>query len=134
MKKHIFFAIIFGIFTLSAFAQNNSTSQTQRLLPDGTPSDNCTSFPDGNYADCCFEHDVAYFKGGSWKERWRADKKLYKCVAAKGGAKNKFAAPVMWLGVRAFGAPFIPTSARWGFGKSRMPKPDVKTEPAKSEK
>jgi hypothetical protein len=119
MKKLIFFALILGIFTVNSFAQN-STSQTPRLLPDGTPSDNCTSFPDGDYADCCFEHDLAYFKGGSWKERWRADKKLYKCVAAKDGFKHKFIAPMMWLGVRAFGVPWLPTSARWGFGKDRI--------------
>jgi hypothetical protein len=134
MKKFIFFAMIVGTFSLNAFAQNDSTSKTERLLPDGTPSDNCTGFPDGNYADCCFEHDLAYFKGGSWKERWRADKKLYKCVNAKGGAKNKFVAPIMWLGVRAFGPSWVPTPARWGFGKNRMPKSDTKVEPAKSEK
>jgi hypothetical protein len=120
MKKLIFLAIILSVFTLSGLAQEVSPKpETERLLPDGTPSDNCTAFPDGKYADCCFEHDVAYFRGGSWKERWRADKKLYKCVVAKGGFKHKFTATMMWLGVRAFGPPWFPTPARWGFGKKR---------------
>jgi predicted small secreted protein len=118
MKKLIFFAVILSVFTLSAYAQTTSPVQPVTVdIPEGFKSDNCTSFPDGDYADCCFDHDLAYFKGGSWKERWRADKKLYKCVAAKSGFKHKFIAPIMWLGVRAFGVPWIPTSARWGFGK-----------------
>jgi hypothetical protein len=118
MKKLIFFAIILSIFTLSAYAQTTSADKTTTAeIPEGFKSDGCTSFPDGDYADCCYDHDLAYFKGGSWKERWSADKKLYKCVVAKGGFKHKFIAPMMWLGVRAFGVPWLPTSARWGFGK-----------------
>jgi hypothetical protein len=118
MKKLIFFSIILSCFGLNAFAQTASTAQPKPVdIPEGFKSDGCTAFPDGDYADCCFDHDLAYFKGGSWKERWRADKKLYKCVAAKKGFSHKLTAPMMWLGVRAFGVPWLPTSARWGFGK-----------------
>jgi hypothetical protein len=71
---------------------------------------------------CCAEHDRAYFVGGSWKERWRADKKLYNCVAAKKGFQHKIIAPVMWLGVRAFGVSWLPTPFRWGFGQTKKSK------------
>lgn len=129
MKKLIFFAIVLSVFAVSNYAQTTSPVQPVNAeIPVGFKSDGCTAFPDGDYADCCFDHDLTYFKGGSWKERWRADKKLYKCVAAKKGFKHKFIAPMMWLGVRAFGVPWLPTSARWGFGKdvekSKKAKPD----------
>jgi hypothetical protein len=118
MRKLIFFAIILSVFALSAYAQTTSTTTTTTAeVPEGFKSDGCTGFPDGDYADCCYDHDLAYFKGGSWTARWRADKKLYKCVAAKKGVSHKFTAPMMWLGVRVMGHPWVPTTARWGFGK-----------------
>jgi hypothetical protein len=57
-------------------------------------------FPKGKYRDCCVEHERAYLSGRSWTKRWRADKKLFKCVVAKQGLQHKFIAPLMWLGVR----------------------------------
>lgn len=79
-------------------------------------------FPDGGYRDCCDRHDRAYYVGGNWKQRWRADKELFKCVAAKPGFKYKFIASVMWLGVRFGGVDWLPTSYRWGFGQKKMRK------------
>lgn len=79
-------------------------------------------FPDGKYLDCCVEHDQAYFAGGSWSARWRADKKLMKCVAAKKGWFHKPLSRAMWLGVRIGGAPFLPTPFRWGFGRAKIKK------------
>jgi hypothetical protein len=115
--------LIFAILAFANFA-SAQTSQiaTQKPIPKDFVSDGCTSFPDGNYYDCCFAHDVDYHYGGSWKERWQSDKRLYKCVAAKKGVQHKFIAPLMWLGVRAFGPSWIPTKARWGFGKTKKVK------------
>ena len=117
MKKLIFFVIILSVFVVSNYAQTTLTDIKTAEIPEDFKSDGCSKFPDGDYYDCCFDHDLAYFKGGSWKERRRADNKLYSCVAAKKGIKHKFIAPVMWLGVRAFGPAWIPTPYRWGFGK-----------------
>jgi hypothetical protein len=83
-------------------------------------TDGCTYFPDGDYRDCCVAHDLSYHAGGSWTERWKADTKLYKCVAAKEGIQHKFIAPLMWLGVRAGGVPWIKTPFRWGFGRGKQ--------------
>jgi hypothetical protein len=128
MKKLIFFTIILSVFALSAYAQTTSTTATNAAeVPEGFKSDGCTGFPDGDYTDCCYDHDLAYFKGGSWKDRWRTDQKLYKCVAAKGGFKHKFTATMMWLGVRVMGHPWVPTSARWGFGKDIQKKKKTET-------
>ncbi len=121
MKKVIFIFSVLLAFGLTVSAQTSQNSTPQNI-PEGFVSDGCTSFPDGDYYDCCFAHDLEYFYGGSWKQRWKSDKKLYKCVAAKKGVKHKFIAPMMWLGVRAFGASWIPTKARWGFGKVKKRK------------
>lgn len=91
-------------------------------LPPDFESDGCTFFPDGNYRDCCVEHDKDYYKGGSCKERRRSDNRLYRCVKNKKGWKNKVIAPMMWLGVRALGVSFLPTPFRWGFGKKKTKK------------
>ena len=59
--------------------------------------------------------------GGSWTQRWRSDKKLFLCVAAKPKFYNKLIAPVVWLGVRVGGVPWLNTSFSWGFGKRKKP-------------
>ena len=43
----------------------------------------CTGFPEGNWHDCCVQHDLDYEAGGSFWDKVRADWKLMKCVAAK---------------------------------------------------
>lgn len=116
-KSFLIFAFLI-LFSLGVFAQS-STNQLNETsaMPADFESDGCSGFPDFDYTDCCFEHDKTYYFGGSWTKRWRADKKLFKCVAAKEGFEHKLIAPMMWVGVRAFGVPFLPTSFRWGFGK-----------------
>lgn len=109
------------LFSVSAFSQTKTVSEAP-VIPADFKGDGCSNFPDGAYGDCCFEHDKAYYVGGSWKMRWRADKKLFQCVAAKKGFKHKLIAPIMWAGVRVFGVPFLPTSFRWGFGRKKISK------------
>ena len=71
-------------------------------------SDGCTGWPDSfrgiDYFDCCVEHDNAYFLGGSWLDRVKADWRLSKCVGKKGA---KFMAPIMFIGVRFCGFLFF---------------------------
>ncbi|MGI8495025.1 MAG: hypothetical protein ACR2L1_06910 [Pyrinomonadaceae bacterium] len=112
-----FFLLVFS--AVGVFAQDSGTKATDETAAS-FHSDGCSKFPDYDYTDCCVEHDKTYFSGGSWTRRWRADKKLYKCVAAKKGFEHKLIAPVMWAGVRVFGVPFLPTSFRWGFGKKKV--------------
>ena len=123
MKKITTLFFVIFLFSISLFAQKTpvQTNDTQKI-PAEYKSDNCTFFPDCDYSDCCVEHDKTYYFGGSWKERWRADKKLYKCVAAKKGFQHKIIAPVMWLGVRVGGVSWLPTEFRWGFGKKKPKK------------
>jgi hypothetical protein len=83
-------------------------------------SDGCSLFPDGDVKDralwceCCFEHDIAYWRGGTEEERKKADRALRDCVRAR--TKNKALADVMYQGVRMGGQPVFPTWYRWGYG------------------
>lgn len=100
---------IFTVTISTDFAQ----TPDNRKLPDNYVSDNCSWFPDGDYGDCCVEHDKDYFFGGTWHERRASDKRLVACVRAKG---HKYISKMMWIGVRLGGVSFLPSSFRWGFG------------------
>ena len=77
-------------------------------------SDGCSLFPDGNYYSCCYLHDVAYWPGGTEKEKQRADEALSACVQEMTG--DKVLARKMFEGVRVGGVPGLPTTFRWGYG------------------
>ncbi|NIB45141.1 hypothetical protein HBA55_36520 [Pseudomaricurvus alkylphenolicus] len=82
-------------------------------------SDGCSAFPDGSqeqrqlWLQCCTEHDYAYWKGGTYKEREAADFALKACVEKVG---EEEIALLMLAGVRVGGTPFLPTKFRWGYG------------------
>ncbi|VAW61648.1 hypothetical protein MNBD_GAMMA09-3852 [hydrothermal vent metagenome] len=82
-------------------------------------SDGCSGFPDGTHEQhtlwlsCCTEHDRAYWKGGTYEERKKADKALKVCVEKQGEPEI---ASLMLAGVRVGGTPYLPTAFRWGYG------------------
>ncbi|MEZ5345419.1 MAG: hypothetical protein R2681_07685 [Pyrinomonadaceae bacterium] len=133
-KRQLVFVIILaltGSFSVRSAAQTavlddakisteSVSADEKHEHPPGFKSDGCTAYPDGNYRECCEAHDLDYFKGGSFSERHDSDKRLYRCVKAKGGWKNKINAPLMYLGVRVFGTAWLPTPFRWGFGKKKI--------------
>ena len=83
-------------------------------------SDGCSLFPDGTWDDrnlwceCCFQHDVAYWRGGTAEDRKKADEALKECVREKTG--NAQLAELMYHGVRLGGAAIFPSWYRWGYG------------------
>ncbi len=87
------------------------TEQDEPIRPFVT--DRCTLFPDGDWGGCCVEHDRAYWRGGTRRQRREADIELMRCVAAKG---HPWIAMIMYIGVRIGGTPWLPTPWRWGFG------------------
>ena len=82
-------------------------------------SDGCSAFPDGTLADnelwlnCCVQHDIAYWQGGSADQRNQADQDLKTCVAKVG---KPMIAELMLAGVRVGGTPYLPTKFRWAYG------------------
>ena len=89
---------------------------------DDFESDGCSLFPDqslineADWCDCCFEHDLAYWKGGTKDERLAADEKLRDCVLEKTGDEDL--AELMYNGVRFGGSPYFYNWYRWGYGWS----------------
>lgn len=82
-------------------------------------SDGCSAFPDGTldqnelWLECCVQHDLTYWRGGTYDERLAADEALQVCVAAVGQPEI---AQLMLAGVRVGGTPYLPAKFRWGYG------------------
>lgn len=83
-------------------------------------SDGCSLFPDGTFkdrgqwCDCCQNHDLAYWQGGTVDERLQADASLRDCVLTT--TSDQILAQTIYLGARAGGHPAFPTWYRWGYG------------------
>lgn len=91
----------------------------QMDLADFT-SDGCSLFADGTFEnpelwkECCIRHDIAYWRGGTEKEREKADLVFKSCIEKKTG--NAELAELMYKAVRTGGEPYFPTWYRWGYG------------------
>lgn len=91
----------------------------KRHLADFT-SDGCSLFPDRNlisnvdWCTCCFQHDIAYWKGGTAEEREVADLALKACVLST--TKDEKLADTVYAGVRLGGSPYFYNWYRWGYG------------------
>jgi hypothetical protein len=92
--------------------------QTRRPLRPFT-TDGCSAFPEGPTAKPeawrgpCVIHDIAYWRGGTVKERRAADRRLREGVATLGYPRT---AQWMYYGTRLGGSPCWPTPWRWGYG------------------
>lgn len=87
-------------------------------------SDGCSLFPDSSvitkkdWCECCFQHDVAYWQGGTEQQRERADTELKQCVLQK--TEDLALANLMYEGVRVGGSPYFYNWYRWGYGWSYL--------------
>jgi hypothetical protein len=114
MSPPFFTANIISLLVAAMFAL---TSQAAVIKP--FTSDGCSVFPEGTdsqkelWLQCCREHDFAYWRGGTRRQRIEADRQLRRCVARVGEPEI---AALMFAGVRVGGSPFLPTSFRWGYG------------------
>ncbi len=116
MKNHdVFLSII--ILMACALSGCASTATIKDFTTDG-----CSLFPDGTiserdmWCDCCFYHDIAYWRGGTKEERKQADKALRICIKNKSDSSS--IAWIMYMGVRFGGHPIFPTWFRWAYGWS----------------
>ncbi|MEJ2688828.1 MAG: dual specificity protein phosphatase family protein [Deltaproteobacteria bacterium] len=89
---------------------SNFTSDGCMLFPDGPISER------GRWCECCLNHDIAYWRGGTKNDRLKADEELKACVLER--TKDKTLSETMYLGVRAGGHPAFPTWYRWAYGWS----------------
>jgi len=112
-----FFAITLVLWETGC--SNGSTSKgVEALKPFST--DGCSLFPDGTFSDkdkwqdCCIEHDIAYWKGGTEQDRLDADLELKRCIFERTG--DAMLAQTVYDAVRAWGSPIFPAWYRWGYG------------------
>lgn len=131
MKHCIFALLLFGFQLPTALAEENSPHRIEGSVPGRSArpdsgrklrpffSDGCSSSPDGvpkntsAWVDCCVEHDVAYWIGGTEEDRKNADLALKSCIAGKG---YPVIAKIYYYGVRMGGTPDSYATYRWGYG------------------
>lgn len=108
----LFILVCFGASTfVTAFEGTNT-------IKDFT-TDGCSMSPDGTldqplaFLDCCIEHDVSYWQGGSaWKRR-KADREFKACLKE---VAPKAVAKLYYKAVRVNGGPYSIAHYRWGYG------------------
>ena len=111
MRKVIFFIIFLTV---------SCDKQDDDMQLNVFSSDGCSLFPDRSvitkqdWCECCFQHDVAYWQGGTEQQREQADITLKQCVLEKTG--DETLANVMYDGVRFGGSPYFYNWYRWGYG------------------
>lgn len=89
-------------------ARGRDALPTNRFTTDG-----CSFWPDNGWQQCCIEHDVDYWCGGSDVDRCAADRRLRACAETSGhGTVGR----VMYFGTRLGGHPWVPFPWRWGYG------------------
>jgi len=102
--------------TLQPLAEQMCRQQrgNSALLPPAKfTTDGCSLWPDGSWQSCCFEHDMAYWCGGSAQLRKAADHTLKQCVIDSG---SPLTGVIMGTGVRVGGLWLLPLPWRWGYG------------------
>ena len=105
--------LVFAAFTVACTSDSGLSPFT---------SDGCSLFPDSSlitrddWCSCCFQHDLEYWRGGTYEERQAADARLRDCVREKTG--NVALARLMYEGVRFGGSPYFYNWYRWGYGWS----------------
>lgn len=107
-----------GVRFVSVLAVTASPLFASELRP--FTSDGCSLFPNSSqltrkdWCECCFFHDVTYWRGGTYEERRQADLHLKDCVLERTG--DWVLANIMYEGVRFGGNPYFYNWYRWGYG------------------
>jgi hypothetical protein len=96
--------------------------QNKRSDPKAQPdfiftTDGCSRWPGDSWNACCIAHDIAYWCGGSERDREEADQELMRCV----NGKTHGLGSLFYAGVRLGGLPWLPTPWRWGYGWDNWP-------------
>jgi hypothetical protein len=124
MRYEIIASIIFLVLLASCSGPNQHLQKLSKevysqktweppLPPNEFKSDGCSLWPDSEWVDCCVEHDVNYWMGGTGEERKQSDIALGKCARRKG---HPIMSRFIYFFTRIGGVSWLPTPFRWGFG------------------
>lgn len=128
----ILILIVFAVTVERVFVPETTQDMTDEAIAFGTERgkevppipfvyDGCTLFPDKlpglDLTQACYEHDIAYWHGGTQAERKAVDTRLKEAAAAQGVFGQIMQFPV-YIGVHLFGDTFLTRifNAHWGFG------------------
>ena len=95
-----------------AKAEERCLQRTGELPAKPFTSDGCSLSPDWEVLQCCVEHDMEYWCGGTKEERKTADQVFRECVEEH----SETVGTLYWIGVRGGGISYLPTPWRWGYG------------------
>lgn len=118
LRMLLFLRMLLCMSVMAALLGGCAASEQTKLKP--FESDGCTLFPDRtliskkDWCSCCFNHDLAYWRGGTKEERAEADSALRQCIFDK--TNNNVLANFMYEGVRVGGSPYFYNWYRWGYG------------------
>ena len=110
MRNLILFILLlslFGVFEASANELQKFETDYCTMFQDGTPSN-----PNA-WKQCCFDHDLRFWFGGSEVQRDLADTRLKSCVEKTG---HSFIARAMYYSVRAGRYSPVKNKYQWGWG------------------
>ncbi|MFC1730779.1 hypothetical protein ACFL6I_10645 [candidate division KSB1 bacterium] len=121
----IFILIVFAIYSDQKFEPENieelretANGHDEILPPKEFTTDGCSLWLnnvfDNDFTDICIKHDIKYWKGGSVEDRKIADSELRESI----NESVPLMGDVMYIGVRLFGHPLIPSQWGWGYGFS----------------
>ena len=78
-------------------------------------TDECTLVSELDMRACCIRHDWAYWKGGSRRDRRKADSQFFRCIWKT--SRFPILAPIRWFGVRLGGKKFWGVEGvSWNYG------------------
>lgn len=115
-----FFCLFLMLLTFNVFG-----SYEQNELRSFT-SDGCSMSPDkdffignGDWLNCCYQHDIKYWLGGTRQDKKIADENFKQCLIKSG--MSDIETEAYYLAVVYGGSAYLPTSWKWGYGwkKSR---------------
>jgi hypothetical protein len=94
-------------------------SSSRAELPERPfATDACSIAPNSlgekDFSQCCINHDIVYWCGGTNEERKTADETLRSCI----NEKSQNMGDVYYWQVRIFGNKWLPAPWRWGYGDS----------------
>ncbi len=107
--KNIFIIVAINFFMASFLYASIKPFQT----------DGCTFFYEGNWKDCCLEHDLYYWIGGDQDKQDMADLKLKYCIEK---AQGKTYAALIYFMVRLGHYSPIKYKYHWGWGRENAKK------------
>lgn len=129
MKKIIgsasFLMMLLCLTSLAVAMGSKPEPPKQTPVPNDFIFDGCSVVPEGYpwdpnqeylWCECCIDHDIAYWRGGTWVDRRLADAQLGQCVQEKTGIPELGAA--FFLGTEIGGSPYWKQPYRWGYAWS----------------